>query len=354
MDLPLIFALAAAFGVAVYVLADGFDLGVGILFLFAPRDEDCDVMMESISPFWDGNETWLVLGGTLLLAAFPAAYYVLLPAFYLPIMLMLFALILRGISFEFRFKSAPLCRVWDWTFAAGSVLAAVAQGFVLGGFIKGVTVRNGVFAGGTFDFFGVLGLLCGAGLVGGYALLGAGWLVWETTGGTQVFGREIGRAALILTAVMMALVSAWTALSQAEIAARWFAWPVVVPQALLPLGAAAVVAVLWRSFWGRREPLPFLLGMLLFLLGFAGLWVSLFPYVVPRHFTIWTAAADPASLRFVAVGIAVILPVIVAYLGHAYWTFRGKAAIGEEHGGAYSAGIAGRPVSSIDTDLHLS
>ena len=353
MDLPLLFALMAAFGIATYVLADGFDLGIGILFLFAPRDRDRDLMMESISPFWDGNETWLVLGGTLLLAVFPAGYFVPLPAFYLPIMLMLFALILRGISFEFRFQALQSRRIWDWAFAGGSALAAVAQGFVLGGFIKGVRVQDGVFAGGAFDFFGVLGLLCGAGLIGGYALLGAGWLVWRTKGGTQVFGREIGRAALMLTALMMALVSAWTALTEPEVAGRWFAWPRILPQALLPLGALATILALWRSFWGQRDGLPFLLGIVLFLFGFAGLGVSLFPYIVPWQFTIWTGAADISSLRFVGAGMVVILPIIVGYLGHAYWVFRGKA--GADGYGGYSApDTTSRSAGSLDNDLHLS
>jgi len=353
MDLPLLFAFVAAFGIATYVIADGFDLGIGILFLFAPRDQDRDIMMESISPFWDGNETWLVLGGTLLLGVFPVAYSVLLPAFYLPIMLMLFALILRGVSFEFRFQSPQFRRAWDWAFAGGSALAAIAQGFVLGGFVQGVRVRDAAFAGGTFDFLGILGLLCGVGLIGGYALLGAGWLIWKTSGPTQIFGREIGRAALILTAVMMALVSAWTALTQTQVAERWFAWPRFLPQALLPFGAAIVVVLLWRSLWGRRDSATFLLGIILFLFGFAGLVVSLFPYVVPWQFTIWTGAADRSSLNFVAGGAVVILPIVVGYLAHAYWVFRGKADI-MGYGENPAPDVTSRSAGSLENELHLS
>ena len=354
MDLPLLLALVAVLGIVIYVLADGFDLGVGILFLVAPRNRDRDVMMESIAPFWDGNETWLVLGGTLLLAAFPAAYYVLLPAFYVPVMLMLFSLILRGISFEFRFQPGPFQRAWDWTFAAGSIMATVAQGFVLGGFIKGVTMRDGVFAGGAFDFFGVLGLLCGAGLIGGYALLGAAWLVWKTEGSTQTFGREVGRAALLLTGLSMALVSLWTAVTQPEVASRWFAWPGILPQAVLPFGALGTALVLWRSFWGSRDGLPFLLGVILFLFGFAGLAVSLFPYIVPRQVTIWTGAADIASLRFVAAGLVVILPIIVLYLGHAYWVFRGKSRETIGYGAEPIPDTSSRSSGSLQNELHLS
>jgi cytochrome bd ubiquinol oxidase subunit II len=358
MDLPLCFALVTAFAIALYVLADGFDLGVGILFLLAPRDEDRDLMMESISPLWDGNETWLVFGGTLLLAAFPIGYSVLLPAFYLPIMLMLFSLIFRGIAFEFRFQAGRFRRLWDFAFAGGSVLAAVCQGLILGGFIAGVPVENGGFSGGPFGFLTILGVLCSAGLVGGYALLGSGWLIWKTSGPTQTFGREVGHSALLLTVALMAVVSAWTALAEPEVAQRWFALPQSLPLALLPIGAVAVSVGLWRSLWGRQEALPFVLGIVLFLFGFGGLAASLWPYVVPRTATIWMGAADEATLRFIGVGVVVILPIVLAYLGHAYWIFRGKTAIGHGYGEGAEAPIGAswrrRRSPSLETDLYLS
>ena len=276
MDIPLIFAFVAVFGVTVYVLADGFDLGVGILFLFAPRESDRDLMMASIEPVWDGNETWLVFGGTFLFAAFPAAYYILLPAFYLPIILMLFALIFRGIAFSFRGQAGRSRRIWDFAFAGGSLAAVFAQGLVLGGFIDGVDVQSGMFHGGPFSFLSFLGILCGLGLIGGYALMGAGWLIWKTDGPTQVFAREIGHAALILTAAMLAVVSAWTALSDPEVADRWFAWPNIAWLAPIPLISVAALVAAWRAlrsgpefaiihavdfdfssrlFWPCREPL---------------------------------------------------------------------------------------------------
>ncbi|WP_232629959.1 cytochrome d ubiquinol oxidase subunit II [Methylobacterium sp. Leaf118] len=355
MDLPLIFALVSATAIAVYVLADGFDLGVGILFLLAPRGRHRDLMMQSVAPMWDGNETWLVLGGALLWAAFPMAYYVLLPAFYLPIMAMLFALILRGIAFEFRFQATRFQRVWDFAFAGGSLLAALAQGIILGGFIGGVPLSNGVFSGTAFSAFSVLGLLCGAGLVGGYALLGAGWLIWRTDGPVQIFGREVGRAALILTASMMLLVSAWTALSVPEVARRWFAWPTVVPLALLPAAAVGLSVLIWRSLWSPRETRVFQFAILLFLLGFVGLVVSLWPYVVPRHATIWSAASDDATLRFVGIGMLIVVPVIIAYLGHAYWVFRGKTvpSAQEAEETLPATPSAGRRSSASETALHL-
>ena len=358
MDLPLLFALSAVLAVGLYVVLDGFDLGVGILFLLAPRDRDRDMMMESIAPLWDGNETWLVFGGGLLWAAFPIAYYVLLPAFYLPIMLMLFALIFRGIAFEFRFQAGRFRRLWDYAFAGGSMLAVLAQGFVLGGFIGGVPVENGAFSGGPFSWFTILGLICGLGLLGGYGLLGAGWLIWRTEGGTQVFGREVGRAALLLTAAGMVAVSAWTALTLPEVAQRWFSWPGILPLALLPLAAACITVLIWRNLLSRHEARTFGLGILLFLTGFAGLAVSLWPYVVPRHATIWSAASDDTTLRFVGVGILIVLPIILAYLAHAYWVFRGKTVSG--HGSQSSdeteptAPDTGRRASATNTGLHLS
>ncbi|MEJ0019806.1 MAG: cytochrome d ubiquinol oxidase subunit II [Acetobacteraceae bacterium] len=354
MDLPLIFALVIALGVAIYVIADGFDLGIGILFLFAPRDADRDLMMESVAPLWDGNETWLVMGGTLLLAAFAPGYYILLPALYLPIVFMLFALILRGVAFEFRFQAGRFRRVWDFVFAGGSVLAALCQGFVLGGFIQGVPIRDGMFAGGPLDFVSILGLLCGVGLIGGYALLGAGWLIWKTSGATQVFGREVGHAALILTMALMALVSLWTALTVPAVADRWFAWPQMLPEALLPLAAAATAIVLWRTLWSDRDFLPFLLGIALFLLGFAGLAVSLWPYVVPRQITIWQAAGDPATLKVLLVGVVIILPIVIAYTLHAYWVFRGKTVASEDSAYGDGPAVSTRRCSSMDTKLHLS
>jgi cytochrome d ubiquinol oxidase subunit II len=327
MDLALVFAGLAAGAVGLYVLADGFDLGVGLLFPLAPREQDRDVIIESIAPLWDGNETWLVFGGALLWTAFPIAYYVLLPALYLPLMIMLFALIFRGIAFEFRFQATPHRRIWDYAFASGSLIATVAQGLVLGGFIGGVPVENGAFSGGPFSCFTLLGLFCAAGLVGGYGLLGAGWLIWKTNGQTQIFGRKAGQTAVILTAACMALVSIWTALTVPEVAERWFAWPRVLLLALMPMGAAVAVLLIWRALRESSETRPFVLTIVLFLLGFGGLAVSLWPYVVPRHATIWSAASDSATLRFVGVGVLTILPVILGYLGHAYWVFRGKTVV---------------------------
>ncbi len=324
IDIHVLFAALVAFCVVVYVLADGFDLGVGILFLIAPRDQDRDLMMASIEPVWDGNETWLVMGGVLLLSTFPAGYYVLLPALYLPVVFMLFALILRGVAFGFRLQTVRFRRLWDFAFAGGSAVAPLCQGFILGALIDGVAVRDGMFAGGPLDFFSLLGLLCGVGLIGGYALLGAGWLIWKTDGATQVFAREVAHAALILTAVMMLLVSAWSAWSVPEVAGRWFTWPNIGYLAPVPVVTVATLAAIWRRIWDGRDTDTFALALGVFLLGFLGLAVSLWPYVVPRHFTIWDSMADPQTLWFVGVGVVIVIPIVLAYQGHAYWVFRGK------------------------------
>ena len=324
MDAPLAFALLAVFGVAVYVIADGFDLGVGILSLVVPIEADRDLMVASVEPVWDGNETWLVFGGTLLFAAFPPAYYILLPAFYLPIILMLFALIFRGIAVSFRSEAGRSRKIWDIAFGLGSLVAAFAQGLVLGGFIGGVDVENGMFHGGPFTFLSLLGVFCGLGLIGGYALMGAGWLIWKTDGSTQVFAREVGHAALILTAAMMAIVSAWIALTQPEVAVRWFLWPKMAWLAPVPLITIAVIIAAWRALWSVHDARLFGLSIVIFLLGFSGLAISLWPYVVPRHVTIWSGAADPQTQWFVGIGLLFVVPLVVGYQLNAYWIFRGK------------------------------
>lgn len=355
MDTPSLFAFLAIFSVALYVLADGFDLGVGILFLFAPRDVDRDRMIESIEPVWDGNETWLVFGGTLLWAAFPAAYFVLLPAFYLPIVFMLFALIFRGIAFSFRGESNRFRRVWDLAFAGGSLLAAFCQGLVLGGFIGGVDIANGMFSGGPFSFLSILGVLCGIGLIGGYALMGAGWLIWKTEGPTQTFAREIGHAALILTAAMMAIVSAWTAISQPEVARRWFSWSNIAELGFVPLLTAGILIATWRALWGTSDIKVFVLSIFVFLLGFLGLLVSLWPYIVPRHFTIWGSAADPQTLWFIGTGLVIVIPIVLAYQLHAYWVFRGKIPAHEDTDGVeMNPSIQARRTCAQDKELHFS
>jgi cytochrome bd ubiquinol oxidase subunit II len=326
LDLPVLFAGVIALGVALYVVMDGFDLGIGILFPFAPTDRDRDCMMNAIAPFWDGNETWLVLGGTVMFAAFPVAYATLLPAFYVPLVVMLFALIFRGLAFEFRARTRPRLRpFWDWAFAVGSTLAAFAQGVILGAFIDGVPVAHGQFAGTTMGFLRPFALASGVGLVAGYALLGASWTIFKAEEPTGSFGRRAARPALGLTLAFIAALSLWTPFLYPDIARRWFALPNILFLWPVPVLTALIAATIWRAIPSRHDHLPFLGAIALFLLAFAGLGISLFPYAVPRDVTIWQAASSTRTLDFVGVGLVAILPLSLAYLAFSYWVFRGRA-----------------------------
>jgi cytochrome d ubiquinol oxidase subunit II len=332
LDLPLLFALVLAFGVAMYVVMDGFDLGLGVLFPWAPSDADRDAMMNSIAPIWDGNETWLVLGGTLLIAAFPVAYATLLPAFYVPLVVMLFALIFRGIAFEFRFRAERFRFLWDWAFAGGSALAGFCQGLVLGGLIDGVPVAQERFAGSALGFISGFAVVSGLGVVAGYALLGATWLILKTGGSTGEFGRRAARPALVVTLAFVAVVSVWTPLTHPQIFERWFSLPNFLFLWPVPFVTAQVAWVIWRSIRGTDDAVPFVFAIVLFLLALSGLGISLFPYAVPWQVTIWQAASSTPTLEFTGVGVLVILPIILAYLTYAHWIFRGKVRAGEGYG----------------------
>jgi cytochrome bd ubiquinol oxidase subunit II len=332
LDLPLLFALVLAFGIALYVVMDGFDLGLGILFPFAPNDADRDTMMSSIAPIWDGNETWLVLGGTMLLAVFPVSYSTLLPAFYVPLILMLFALIFRGIAFEFRFRAQRFRFLWDWAFAGGSALAGFCQGLVVGAFIDGVPVEHERFAGGALGFVSGFAVVSGLGVIAGYALLGATWLILKTGGTTGEFGRRAARPALLVTLAFVAVISVWTPLSHPQIAQRWFSLPNFLFLWPVPFVTALVSLVIWRSVQSTHDAVPFIFSILLFLLGLLGLGISIFPYAVPWTITIWQAAASTPTLQFTGVGVLVTLPIILAYSGYAHWIFRGKVRAGEGYG----------------------
>jgi cytochrome bd ubiquinol oxidase subunit II len=325
LDLPLVWSGVIAFAVFMYVLLDGFDLGVGILFPFARERAERDVMMNSIAPIWDGNETWLVLGGGGLLAAFPLAYATLLPALYLPVMVMLFGLIFRGVAFEFRHSTGTRVWLWDLAFAGGSVVATFAQGIVLGAFVTGFAYENGRVIGGSFLWLTPFNLTVGVCLLGGYALLGATWLIMRTQGLVQERSYAQAFTLAILVAVGMGLISASTPLTHPEVAARWFAFPNLLLLMPVPIVTVGVWVTLLRSLGNREEKRPFLLSVGLFVLGYLGLAVSMWPYLVPRHLTIWDAAAPPTSQGFLLVGVVVLVPIILAYTAYSYWVFRGKA-----------------------------
>ncbi len=326
--LPVVWACLLGVGVVMYVLLDGFDLGIGILFLSGSTEEERDGMMTSIAPYWDGNETWLVLGGAGLLVAFPLAYGIIMPALYLPLIIMLLALVFRGVAFEFRFVSKPHNRWWDRAFSAGSIVATFCQGLVLGGFLQGLKVADKQFSGGSFDWLTPFSILCGFGLISGYALLGAGWLMMKTEGEPAARARMQAEVALPVTLCFIAAVSIWTPLVSERIEARWFGgnhllflWPV-------PFATAAVAMIGWAGIRKGSGLQAFLAAMALFLLCFVGLAISIFPYLVPASLTIWDAAAVPESQIFSLIGALLFLPLTLAYTAFVYWTFRGKVTEG--------------------------
>jgi cytochrome bd ubiquinol oxidase subunit II len=329
LDFVPLWTLILGFGVFMYVLMDGFDLGIGILFRAAPGEEARDLIMNSVAPIWDGNETWLVLGGVGLLAAFPLAYAIILPALYFPILIMLLALIFRGISFELRFKAAPAGRRrWSAAFHYGSLLATLAQGVVLGAFVQGFRVEGRAFAGGAFDWATPFCLLTAIGLVLGYALLGATWLVIKAEGMLQLWARRQARWLTAAVIAAMAAVSLATALLNPQIAARWFSWPNILILSPVPIVTAALALLLWRALQRQTEFLPFLCAVALFVMGYIGLAISLWPNIAPPSISLWDAAAAPRSQAFLLVGTLFLLPVILGYTAWSYWVFRGKVRAG--------------------------
>ena len=330
IDLPLLWAIIIGFGLMMYVIMDGFDLGIGILFPFVTDAEDRDTMVNSVAPVWDGNETWLVLGGAAMLAAFPMAYAVILSALYLPLMLMLAGLIWRGVAFEFRFKADEGHKAfWDKAFIWGSYIATFSQGLALGGFINGFKVENGVYVGGVLDWLTPFSIFCGIGLVIAYALLGSTWLVMKTEGKLQARMRELGRPVMLAVLVSIVVVSIWTPLAHPDIAARWFVLPNLIYFAPVPLLVALASWLLVKSLASRSDAAPFVLSLALLFLGYSGLAISLWPNIIPPSISIWDAAAPPQSMGFILVGALFIIPYILAYTAWSYYVFRGKVKAGE-------------------------
>lgn len=324
MDLTLILAGVIVFGVGAYVILDGFDLGVGILFPYLPDDAMRDTAIASIAPVWDGNETWLVLGGGGLFAVFPLAYSLLLTAFYAPLIIMLLALVFRGVAFEFRFKDQAHKPIWDLAFAGGSTVATFAQGIVLGAFIQGIAVDGRSYAGGWFDWLTPFSIFTGVALVLGYALLGAGWLILKTEGELQNDCFRLMPRLAVVVVIAVAAVSLWTPFLNDRIFDRWYTAPNIFYLSPVPILVAAFTVLLFRAIAKRRDIQPFLLTLGLFVLSYLGLGISLFPYLVPFHYTIWDVASPPESQGFLLVGTVILLPMILLYTAYAYWVFRGK------------------------------
>ena len=328
--LPVIWVALLGVAVALYVVLDGFDLGIGILFPASPEESHRDQMMNSVAPFWDGNETWLVLGGGGLLVAFPLAYSIIMPAVYLPVIIMLLALVFRGVAFEFRWVAKPHHQLLDIAFAGGSITAAFMQGVILGALLHGIEVRDNAYAGGTFDWLSLFSLLTGFAVVAGYGLLGATWLVMKTDGVVQARARNHAKQLLPIVLVALAIVSLWTPLAIPRIFERWFTLPNILLLSPIPLLTAYAAWSCWSGLQSsKHEVKPFVSTIALFLLGFVGLAISNLPLIVPPSIDVWQAAAHPSSQLFMLIGTAVLLPIILAYTIFVYYTFRGKVRHGE-------------------------
>ena len=324
LDLPTVWALILAFAVFAYVVLDGFDLGIGILFPAYKPGPERDAAMNSVAPGWDGNETWLVLGGGGLMAAFPLAYAVILPAVYAPIIVMLLALIFRGVAFEFRWRDPNHRAFWDISFTAGSVVGAFSQGVTLGAILQGIKVADRAYAGGWWDWLSPFSLLTGVSLVVGYGLLGAAWLVWKSEGPMQARARSLAGRLGAGTLVAIILVSAATPFLEQQYFQRWFSYPNIILVAVVPLFVAIVAARFFITLRNGAERAPFFLALALFGLSFLGLGISIFPDIVPGAITIEAAAAPAKSQLFMLVGASILLPIILIYTAWSYWVFRGK------------------------------
>ncbi|WP_421722807.1 cytochrome d ubiquinol oxidase subunit II [Bauldia sp.] len=329
--LPVIWAGLIATAVMMYVVLDGFDLGIGILYPFASAEADRDRMINSIAPFWDGNETWLILGGGGLWVAFPAAYAAIMPANYLPVIVMLLALVFRGVSFEFRAVSKPKHRAWDAAFFGGSLVAAFAQGVILGNLISGIETTDGVYTGGPLDWLKPFPLVCGLGLVFGYALLGATWLIARTDGELEERSRRQARVLFLIILIFIAIISLWAPLGFERIYERWFDTPQIFFLWLLPAGTVLTAYWAWRGIDHGHSFGPFIASIVLFILCYLGLAISTFPYLVPPSLTVWDTAAVPDSQVFTLIGVVFMLPIILGYTVFVYWTFlrHGKVTTSE-------------------------
>lgn len=325
IDFVPVWTLILGAAVFFYVLLDGFDLGVGMLYGFAPDRNARNLIMNSIAPVWDGNETWLILGGFGLMAAFPLAFAIIFPAVYFPVFIMLLALIFRGVAFEFRYRDAEHVTFWDHGFYIGSLIATFAQGIILGAFVQGFAVTGRQFSGGSFDCFTPFSIFTGIALVFGYGLLGAAWLILKTEGELQAAARRQARWCFIAVLIAVTVVSIWTPLMEPGIASRWFSWPNIVFLSPVPIITAVIAFFEWRALNNNQsEIFPFVGGVALFLISYLGIGISLFPLIVPYHFTLWESASSPPTQAFLLVGTLFLLPIILMYSAWSYWVFRGK------------------------------
>ncbi|WP_028387632.1 cytochrome d ubiquinol oxidase subunit II [Legionella fairfieldensis] len=322
--LPLIFAGLLAFIIIMYVILDGFDLGIGVLFPFTQNEDERDQMMNSIAPVWDGNETWLVFGAAMLYGAFPVVYGLLLPVLYMPLMLMLIALIFRGVSFEFRFKADTSKPLWNWLFTISSIAASFFQGVVLGCFVQGFSINEMALTINSV-WLTPFSLLTGVALVCGYGLLGATWMIMKSEGSLQNKMRDFAKGLLTLVSFFLVFVSIWTPLHSTEIINRWYSFPNILLLSPLPIITAVMIFLTWRSLTEGHEYKPFIFSIVIFLCSYLGIAISVYPYLIPHQVTLWEAVAPDTTLIFILVGVGIMLPVLMAYTAYAYYVFRGKS-----------------------------
>lgn len=332
IDYAMIWAGLIAFAVLAYIILDGFDLGIGIIFPLINDKTDRETAMNTIAPIWDGNETWLVLGGGGLFAVFPLAYAIILPALYMPIIIMLLGLIFRGVAFEFHWRASPATqKLWDLGFTVGSILAAFCQGIALGALVQGIVVVERAYAGGWWDWLSPFSIATGVALVIGYSLLGSTWLILKTTGELQKKAHKIARKSAVITFIAIGLISLWMLFIEQQYIDRWLSAPNVYFLMLVPLLVFLIGVNLYKSLLSRRELAPFLLSISLFVLSYFGIIISFYPNIVPPDVSIWQAAAPDSSLKFLLVGSLVLLPIIIAYTCYSYWVFRGKVKPNEAY-----------------------
>jgi cytochrome bd ubiquinol oxidase subunit II len=330
-DLTIVWAGIIAFAIAMYVVMDGFDLGIGILFTRFRVGAERNTAMNAIAPVWDGNETWLVMGGGGLMAAFPLAYAIILPALYAPIIAMLLGLVFRGVAFEFRWRDPDHRARWDALFCLGSIVATFAQGVTLGALLQGIKISGRAYAGGYWDWITPFSVLTGVSLVAGYALLGACWLIWKTSGPLHAEARRLAKTLTLALLAAIGAVSVYTPFLSHKYYETWFTSPGIIALAVMPVVVAAIGLMLFRRIGQGRDFLPFVLTLSLFGLTLLGLAISMWPDVIPSRLSIWDAAAPKSSQIFMLVGASVLIPLILAYTSWAYWVFRGKVSEGGYH-----------------------
>lgn len=332
IDLPLIWAGLIGFAIFVYIILDGFDLGIGILFPFAPSEECKDKMIMSIAPFWDGNETWLILGGGGLFAAFPYVYSVVMPGFYMPVIIMLLALVFRGVSFEFRFKATnEMRKFWDYAFHFGSLVATFCQGLIMGGFLKGVSMAGGKFAGVPFDWLSPFTIFCGIAVTFSYALIGSTWLIMKTCGQTHDWAKSVTSYVAIYVLFFTGAISLFSPLINDYIFNRWFAWENVLFIGWLPILVISAFVYLYKTLKNlseKNDHMPFVITIGIFTLCCLGLAFSVWPYIIPYQVTIWEGAATTRSLSLLLIGAILVVPLVLFYTAYTYYIFRGKAQAG--------------------------